>query len=96
MIESFGDEATKDVFLAWDTRDARSLPQALWPSIRRKLAMVNAASKITDLRVPPGNRLEALSGGRKGTWSIRVNDQYRITFAFEGGNARDVTCEDYH
>jgi proteic killer suppression protein len=58
--------------------------------------MVNAASTVADLRSPPGNRLEALKADRAGSYSIRVNDHYRITFRFENGNAHDVICEDYH
>ena len=58
--------------------------------------MVNAARDVKALRVPPGNRLEALHGDRDGSFSIRVNDQYRLTFRFEGEHAYDVLCEDYH
>ncbi len=58
--------------------------------------MANAAKSFEDLRLPPGNRLEALKGDRKGYHSIRVNQQYRITFRFENGNAFEVRCEDYH
>ncbi len=96
MIRSFGDAATEDIFNGRDTRAARRLPQAIWPVIRRKLDMVNAAQALVDLRVPPGNRLEALRGERAGTYSIRVNDQFRLTFRFEDGNAFDAICEDYH
>ncbi len=62
----------------------------------RKLAMVNRAEKPEDLRIPPNNRLEQLKGRRKGTWSIRVNDQWRVCFRFEGGNVYDVEIIDYH
>jgi len=96
MIESWGDEATRDVFLAKSTRQARSLPHQLWPVIRRKLTILNGAARIMDLQIPPGNRLEPLKGDHEGTWSIRVNDQYRITFRSEGGDASAVCCEDYH
>jgi len=58
--------------------------------------MVNAATNVQALRVPPGNRLEALKGDRVGLFSIRVNDQYRITFRFDSEHAYDVRCEDYH
>ena len=58
--------------------------------------MVNAAAAEQDLRVPPGNRLKAMKGEQAGRWSIRVNEQYRITFRFEGGHAHEVRCEDYH
>jgi len=62
----------------------------------RKLAMLNRAGRVDDLRVPPGNRLEALSGDRAGQWSIRVNDQWRVCFRFEAGQAHDVEIVDYH
>jgi proteic killer suppression protein len=58
--------------------------------------MLNTVAHVNALRVPPGNRLEALHGDRAGSFSIRVNDQYRITFRFEGEHAHDVCCEDYH
>lgn len=60
----------------------------------RKLALLNIAGRIEDLRVPPGNRLESLGGKRKGQWSIRINDQWRVCFRFEGGNALDVEIVD--
>ncbi len=62
----------------------------------RKLQMIHAAIRITDLRVPPNNRLEALKGNLKGQYSIRINDQWRICFRFEDGNAADVAIVDYH
>lgn len=62
----------------------------------RKLAILNVAGRIEDLRVPPGNRLEALRGNRQGQWSVRINDQWRICFRFEAGNAFDVEIVDYH
>lgn len=65
-------------------------------SAMRKLALLNIAGKVEDMRVPPGNRLEGLSGRRKGQWSIRINDQWRICFKFENGNAMDVEIVDYH
>lgn len=63
---------------------------------QRKLEMVNAASSLDFLKVPPQNRLEALKKDRKGQWSIRVNDQWRVCFRFEGGDAFDVEIVDYH
>jgi proteic killer suppression protein len=96
VIESFGDGATKDIFLVRDSKDARSIPNSIWPIVRRKLAMIDAAASVGDLRIPPGNRLEQLKGVRVGFWSIRVNDQYRLTFRFQDGSALEVTCEDYH
>ena len=62
----------------------------------RKLAMLNRAGRIEDLRVPPGNRLEAPRGDRAGQWSVRINDQWRLCFRFESGNAYDVEIVDYH
>lgn len=63
---------------------------------RRKLLMIDAATDVNDLRVPPGNRLEKLSGDRSGKYSIRINDQYRVCFAFRNGNAFRVEIVDYH
>lgn len=96
VIGSFADRATEDVFQGKDTRAARTLPKVLWPAIRRKLDMLNAAHDLRDLRVPPNNHLEALKGGFKGQHSIRVNDKYRISFIFANGTASRVRCHDYH
>ena len=62
----------------------------------RKLAMLNRAQKLEDLRIPPNNKLEQLKRGRVGQWSIRINDQWRVCFRFEGGHAYDVEIVDYH
>jgi proteic killer suppression protein len=96
VIRSFGDAATEDIFHGTNSRAGRTVPKALWPAVRRKLDLVNGATSVSALRIPPGNRLEALKGDRAGSFSIRVNDQYRITFRFEGKDAHDVRCEDYH
>ena len=98
MIRSFGDDATADVYYGRDTKAARRLPKPLWPVIRWKLDALHRARALLDLRVPAGNRLEPLKGDQAGRLSIRVNDQYRITFQWErkGLYADDVTCEDYH
>lgn len=96
MIRSFGDAETADVYYGRDTKAARQLPKPLWSVIRRKLDALHRARTLQDLRHPAGNRLEALKGDRAGTFSVRVNEQYRITFRFEGGHADDATCEDYH
>jgi proteic killer suppression protein len=96
MIQSFGDAATEDVFHGTNSKAARMIPKGLWPVVRRKLDLLNGATSVGALRVPPGNRLEALQGDRSGSFSIRVNDQFRITFRFEGEHAHDVRCEDYH
>ena len=96
VIRSFGDAASDDIFHGANTKAARAIPKDLWPVVRRKLDMLNAAGTVGSLRTPPGNRLEALKGDRSGSFSIRVNDQYRITFRFKGDDAHDVRCEDYH
>jgi proteic killer suppression protein len=96
VIRSFGDAATSDVFHGEESRAARRLPKELWNVIRRKLDALHAATTVNELRLPPGNRLEALRGDRTGAYSIRVNERLRITFRFEGGHAWEVRCEDYH
>jgi proteic killer suppression protein len=97
VIRTFADEGTRDIYVGADSKAARRvLPKPLWPIAHRKLHWIDAAIGLDALRVPPGNRLEALKGDRVGTCSIRINDQYRITFRFEGGNAYDAGCEDYH
>jgi proteic killer suppression protein len=96
VIRSFTDRATEDVFYGEDSKRARRLPKTLWPLIRRKLDVLQAAACLEDLGTPPGNRLEALARDRSGRYSIRVNDQYRLTFRFEDGDAWEVKCEDYH
>jgi proteic killer suppression protein len=68
----------------------------LWPIVRRKLDQIDTVTKLDDLKVPPGNRLHALGADRRGFHAVRVNDQYRIVFRFEGGDAFDVQCTDYH
>ena len=96
MIQSFRDETTADLFRDRNTRSARRIPQALWRGAQRKLKLIDAAARLDDLMVPAGNRLEALRGDRAGRHSLRVNDQYRITFRWESGHAYEVCVEDYH
>jgi proteic killer suppression protein len=96
VIQSFVDVTTEDLFNGKDSKAARKVENEVWPVVRRKLDMLNVAAKLDDLRVPPGNRLEALKGAQKGRHGIRVNERLRLTFRFEGGNAHDVCCEDYH
>lgn len=93
MIISFRDEATRQT---WEGRVSRRLPQDIQAVARRKLRMLNNAAKLDDLRVPPANRLEALKGRRKGQFSIRINDQWRICFTWSDGRAGDVEIADYH
>lgn len=77
-------------------RAPKGFPADLVRSSQRKLAMLNAAHSLDDLRVPPGNRLEALAGDRAGQHSIRINDQWRICFRWTGAGAEDVEITDYH
>jgi toxin HigB-1 len=94
VIKSFADRLTEHF---WQTGKGRDIPP---PDLRRvalrKLVMIDDAADLRDLLVPPGNRLEALSGGRKGQHSIRINDQYRICFVWRDGNAYEVEIVDYH
>jgi len=96
VIQSFGDSTTSDLYHGKNTPAARAIPKELWPVVRRKLDLVNAATAVQDLRVPPGNRLKAMKGRAAGWFEIRVNDQYRLYFRFEDGNAFDVRCGDDH
>lgn len=96
MIQSFADETTTDLFRERSTKAARRIPKRLWPVVRRKLKMLDVAQRLSDLKSPPNNLLEALKGDRRGRHSIRVNDQYRLTFRWEGNHAYEVCCEDYH
>lgn len=93
MIQSFADKATAAIFAGFQ---ARRLPHEVQDAARRKLKVIDAAVSLDDLRVPPGNRLEALKGDRKGQWSIRINDQWRICFRWEVGDAFEVEIADYH
>ena len=97
MIRTFGDRGTEDIFEGNATAAARrSCPSSLWKVAGRKLDLLDSAEGLEDLRVPPGNRLEPLSGDRKGSYSIRINDQYRICFRWEADGAHDVEIVDYH
>ena len=97
VIRSFADAATEDLFNGVDSRRARSAcPQELWPVVRRKLTQLNRVRDLRELAVPPGNRLEALAGARKGQHSIRINQQYRVCFRWEAGYADEVEVTDYH
>jgi len=93
MIQSFRDKATRDVF---DRIYVKAISPELQRIAYRKLLMLDAAERLDDLRIPPGNRLEKLSGDRKDQNSIRVNDQHRICFVWREGNAFEVHLTDYH
>jgi proteic killer suppression protein len=96
VIRSFADETSADLFRQRNTRAARRIPQQLWRVVHRKLKLIDAAGRLEDLVVPAGNRLELLKGDQAGRHSIRVNDQFRVTFRWENGHADEVRVEDYH
>jgi proteic killer suppression protein len=97
VIRSFGDDGTEDVFNGHGTKAARkTCPETLWSVARRKLDSLDYAVRLVDLRFPPGNRLEALKGDRKGEHSIRINDQFRICFRWTESGPEHVAIEDYH
>jgi proteic killer suppression protein len=93
MIKTFADSETENVF---GRIYSKKLPDDIQKRGRRKLVMVDAAEQLNDLRVPPGNRLEKLSGDRAGQHSIRINQQWRICFRWDSGDAFDVEIVDYH
>lgn len=93
MIKSFASAETEKVFRG---QFSRKLPHDMQRSAHRKLIILHAAEVLNDLRQPPGNRLEKLSGARQGQHSIRVNDQWRIRFVWRDGDAYDVEISDYH
>ena len=93
VIEDYRDKDTQAVA---ERRRVPRLPADIQRRAQRKLVILNAAVSLNDLRVPPGNRLEALSGDRDGQHSIRINDQWRICFVWSGGNAHRVEIVDYH
>jgi proteic killer suppression protein len=92
MISSFSNKDTQELF---DGGSTRGIPPEIIKSAERKLDMINAATDIKDLRSPPGLRLEQLKGAMRGYWSIRVNDQWRITFKWSAPDATEVLLVDY-
>ena len=95
MIASFGDRGTADLYHGRASKKARKFPADVAPAAIRKLDMLNAARTLSDLRSPPGNRLEALRGDWLGYHSIRVNEQWRIAFRWDESSADDVRLTDY-
>jgi len=93
VIKSFKGRETEKVYLR---ERSRKLPGDIQQIALRKLRMINNAQNINDLRIPPANRLEKLSGNRAGQYSIRINDQWRICFIWKGGDAYNVEITDYH
>ena len=96
MIQSFSDEIAADLFRERNTKAARRIPREIWRVVQRKLKRLDGVARIDDLLSPAGNRLERLKGHRAERHSIRVNDQYRVTFRWENGHAYEVCVEDYH
>ena len=93
MIRSFADKETRKI---WDRERSKTVPANLQRKALQKLTQVHAANDLGDLLVPPGNRLEKLSGNREGQHSIRINVQYRVCFVWEDGDAYDVEIVAYH
>jgi proteic killer suppression protein len=96
VIRTLADDTTSGIWNGVNSKAARRVPRELWPNVRRKLDQIDAVTSLEDLKVPPGNRLHALAGNTRGLHAVRVNDQFRIVFRFEGGDAFDVRCTDYH
>ena len=96
MIRSIANTTTQDIFDGEKWKAARKLPRELHDKARRLLDLINAATRIDDLRIPPGNRLEALKSDYKGFHSIRINDQWRVVFRWLDGGADEVQIIDYH
>ena len=93
MLKSFADKEAEKLF---QRQFSRKLPQNIQLTARMKLEILDAAETLDDLRVPPGNRLEKLSGSRSGQYSIRINNQWRICFVWRNGDAHDVEIVEYH
>ena len=97
MIVSFADQGTEDVYNGNNTAEARRrCPRSLWKVAQRKLDQLDSSTVLEDLRIPPGNRLEKLSGDREGQHSIRVNQRYRISFVWTDAGPDKVEIVDYH
>jgi len=93
MIKSFADKETEKI---WNQESSRKLPGDIQVRAHKKLRMIHAAGALESLQVPPSNRLETLKGDRKSQWSIRINQQWRICFRWEDGDAYEVELADYH
>ncbi len=97
MIQGFKNKGTQDIFNGINSQQARRIcPVILWSIVARKLDLLDSIETLNDLRIPPGNRLEELSGDRRGLYSIRVNDQYRICFSWTASGPSQVEVVDYH
>ena len=96
VIRTLADDTTRDIWNGVNSKAARRIPTTAWRAAQRKLKQLDLVATLDDLKIPPGNDLRALKGDQAGRHAIRVNDQYRITFRWEGHDAFDVRCEDYH
>ena len=97
VIRPFVNSGTPDIFNGKNSQQARrTCPRVLWPIAARKLDQLDSVEEVQELRVPPGNRLERLSGKRKGQYNIRINEQYRICFAWSADGPLEVEIVDYH
>jgi proteic killer suppression protein len=97
MIQSFADDGTEDLFNGRNSKAARrTLPRQLWQRTQNKLSLLDYAAELSDAGNVPGNRLESLKGSRRGQYSIRINDQYRICFRWTDAGPEDVEIVDYH
>ena len=93
MIRSFADKTTESI---WNRDFVKGVATTIAKTAYRKLFQLHTATRLVDLNIPPANRLEALKGDRKGQWSIRINDQYRLCFRWQDGDVHDVEFVDYH
>jgi toxin HigB-1 len=97
MIKSFKNIGTEDVFDGVASKAARKCcPKSVWPVTRRKLDQINRVQEVTELQIPPGNRLEVSKGDRENQYSIRINQQYRVCFIWEEGQAYELEITDYN
>ena len=96
VIRTLADDTTRDIWNGVNSKAARRIPRTVWPVVQRKLDQLDTVTTLDALMVPPGNRFHALAGDLAGHYAIRVNDQYRIVFRFEGQDALAVRCTDYH
>jgi proteic killer suppression protein len=97
MIVSFGSKGSEDIFNGINSQDARkTLPSSLWRIAARKLDQLDSVIELKELMIPPGNHLESLSGDRKGQYSVRINDQFRICFTWTQNGPDGVEIVDYH
>ena len=97
MIVSFKDKSTEDIFNGLSSKGVRkTCPQNLWKIATRKLDQLDSVTALDELKIPPGNRLEPLHGNRKGQYSMRINEQYRICFKWAKAGPVDVEITDYH